>query len=82
MAILLLDTCNDRHHTGQALVDAVLATGIVAFDYSSRKVAVRGRLDTVSFSSEYQGDELIREMARRALRLLTRDHGFVLYRAE
>lgn len=77
--LILLDTRNDRHFTGGSLVDVVLSTHAVCFDFSARRVIVYGEPDTVSFSEEYSHVELTREFASRALKVLKR-YDFQLFR--
>lgn len=79
MRLLLLDTRNDRHYTGENTSDLILNTGRVTIDLNSRRAVIDGKPDTVSYSSEYTSDELLVEACRRALQVLTRDYGFVLY---
>lgn len=65
---------------GNTIVELISATGCVAFDADRRRAVIDGMPDTVSFSAEYSGDELMRELAKRALLvLLTRDYGCKLF---
>lgn len=77
--LILLDTRNDRHFVGGSVADVVLTTGAITFDLSARRVVIYGEPDTVSFSSDYTRDELLRELAGRALTVLKR-YGFQLFR--
>jgi hypothetical protein len=77
--LILLDTRNDKHFVGGTLTDVVLTSGAVTFDLSARRAVIYGQPDTVSFSNDYAHDELIREMALRALTVLKR-YDFQLFR--
>jgi hypothetical protein len=76
---LLLDTRGDRHYTGGSLVDVVLSTRDVTFDYAARRVVVYGTPDTISFTADYNSEEMTREMARRAVTVL-KLYGWQLFR--
>ena len=76
---LLLDTWNDEHYIGDTRVDLVISTGSVIFDKNNRRVVVKGIPDTVVFSNEYTDDELIYQCAVRAIEVLTRNHGWILF---
>lgn len=81
-ALLLLDTRNDKHYVSTSTIDLVLSTGRVVFNIAGRRIEVDGRADGVTIGHDYDHRELIRELAARALRVLCRDHGFVLYRSD
>ena len=79
---LLLDVRNDKHYTGATKVDVVLATGRVVIDTVARCAVIDGKPDSVTFGPDYQGDELIREIAGRAMQLMVRDYGFLLFNSD
>lgn len=74
---LLLDTINDKHYVGDKTQELVLATGRITFDAINRRILIDGQPDTVTFSSDYNDIELGVEFGIRALKVLTRDHGFI-----
>lgn len=80
--ILLLDTRNDKHYVSTRTADLILSTGRVVFDLTGRRIEIDGRPDGVTIGHDYDHRELIRELAARALRVLCRDYGFVLYRSD
>jgi arylamine N-acetyltransferase len=76
---LLLDTRGGYHYTGGSLIDVVLSTRDVTFDYAARRVVVYGKPDTVGFTTDYSHEEMAVEMARRAITVLKR-YGWQLFR--
>lgn len=77
--ILLFDARNDKYYFGDSIIDVVRATGRIGIDFHARGATIDDRNDTVSFSSDYSRDELIQQVFARGLRLLCRDHGFILF---
>lgn len=76
---LILDPRLNRHYSADTLPDLMIHTGAVSFSMSERRAYIKGEPDTVTFSEEYTDVEMIREMAYRALKVLTRDYGWTLY---
>lgn len=80
--LLLLDHRNDRHYTGETTVDLLRASGLISIDLDARRAVILGKPDTVTFSTEYTQDDMVREACRRALQVLCSNHGFTLFRSE
>lgn len=77
--VLLLDVRNDKHYFGFSVVEAVIHTGRVSLDFNARTAVIDGKNDTVSFSDDYSHREFVREAYARAMKVLCRDHGFILF---
>lgn len=80
MRLLLLDTRNDRHYVSDRVADLVTQTGQVWFNLSERRAVIKGSPDGVRIGLDYSEEEMVRELATRALHVLLCDHGFILYR--
>lgn len=87
--LLLLDTRNDKHFTGEDAVDLATATGRVRFDLDAR-VCVIQHVDqphlyvnptshTLTWGDDWKRDEMLRDMARDAIAYLCRNCGFTLF---
>lgn len=77
--LLLLNPFTDKFHTGDRTIDLVFGSGLATLDHAARRAVIKGAPDTVSFSAEYSDEELLREAARRALDVLRRHHGYILF---
>lgn len=80
--LLLLDTRNDKHYTGTTVTDVVQSTGVVTVDFDARRAVIKGKPDTVSFSTDYSHIELVREVHARALQVLCCHHDWALFRSD
>lgn len=76
--LMLLDPSTDRHYIGDDRVSLMHNTGRVVFDMVGRCVVIDGKPDTVTYSTDFTDDEMIREMAARAMVLLGR-RGWLLF---
>lgn len=77
--ILLLDVRNDKHYFGFTVTEAVMHTGRVSLDWRARTAVIDDVNDTVSFSDVLTDDHFVKEAYARALTVLRRDHGFILF---
>jgi len=75
---LLFNCRTNQGFHGATRVDAVLATGLVRFNFDARRITVADKLDTMSFGRDYIDSELPDQFARRAVTLLA-CYGFLLF---
>jgi len=79
--LLLLDTRNDKHYTGDTKAELLLQTGMARIDLSQRKVFIKGVDNPLQYSDEYTQGELIQEGNRDALNFLCRNCGYVIFKS-
>lgn len=78
--LVLIDTRNNKFYCGETYLELFLKCPDVTGDSNARVAVIMGKPDTVSFSNEFTFEELMREIAERALFVLRRDCGFILAR--
>lgn len=79
MKLLLINERSGKVSRGETRAELLLNTGIVQFDMDGRRALIKGVPDTVSFSRDFTDEEMLKEMGKRVLEVLTRDYSFTLY---
>lgn len=80
MSYAIIDPMGIKTVKGYSKISLVLNTDLFEFDTDDGKLYLQGKADTITYSDSYAPDEMMHEMANRAIKIM-KGWGWTLYKS-